>query len=347
MRTPLLMILATLVSFSALAETTQLSLALGASVPKDASGKTFVQKTALSRASGGEKITLRLGARKTVSAVKLVGYSKSGQGKALVRKATAFDGATATPVEALYVFAKAPLAGKPTNQNNLVLLTNGAFVDVAVGQTASRFELEVEGYSNNDASLLLQITFADGLQMEEFLVTRTGSDETTGAYANEAGYAKFSATQLTALLKVGVTPTAAQLSGKTYSCSSYSKQDPARVDFKTRAYFTDAEGNLKSTSLSQGPTGIWRMTEDGLALAFANRNGCGAYETRNVARITADGNLVAEVVMDLEGYIALCSSAGYDTSATRELVAFTTFPSILSPRYVVGVYEFCRPTGAQ
>lgn len=347
MRISLMVFLASIISISAFAEPTQLSLAVGASVPKDASGKTFVHKTGLSRAAGGEKITVRLGVLKTITDIKLVGFSKGGQGKALVRKATAYNGTVATPVEALYVFAKAPTAGKPTNQNNLVMLTNGAYVDATLGQTVSRFELEVEGYTNNDASLLLQITFADGLIMEEFLVTRTGSTETTGAYINEAGYAKFTPANVSALMKIGATPTAAQLSGKTYSCTSYSKQDPTRVDFKTRAYFTDAEGNLKSTSLSQGPTGTWRMTEDGLALTFANRNGCGAYDTHNVVRVTADGNLVSEVVMDLESYIALCTSAGYDTSATRELVAFTTFPSILNTKYVVGVYEFCKPTAAR
>ena len=48
-------------------------------------------------------------------------------------------------------------------------------------------------------------------------------------------------------------------------------------------------------------------------------------------------------VRALDAYIKLCTDAGYDTSATRELQLYSNYLSVLAPKYVAGVYEFCKP----
>jgi len=331
----------TLIIAGASAQAAELGVAFGGSVPKDPSGKTFVQKAGPSRATGGERFTLRLSSPKTVTSVRLTGHSSGRAGKTLVRSATAFNGAAATPLEGLYQFSKVTL-GKPQNQNGLVMLPDQAFVEVVPNQAFTRIEIQVEGYTNNDASLLLQVSFAEDLIPEEFLLTRTANGETSGSYVNESGYAKFTGAQLASLMRVGQRPAPEELAGKSYSCSSYFKLDPPKLDAKVRAYELDASGALVSSSSSEAPGAVWAVAPEGLKLTIANQNGCGRYETYNVLRRTPDGNLISEVVLDLDAYITLCAEAGYDTSATRELMQYSTFPSLLEERYVVGVYEFCR-----
>ncbi len=138
-------------------------------------------------------------------------------------------------------------------------------------------------------------------------------------------------------------PTPAELAGQTSLCTSYSKLDPIRLDFKTRTYYSGAGGELLSKSDAEGLEDRWVHTNDGLTRVIPNKNGCGSFNTLHVVRRTGDGNLIAEVVLDLDAYIELCTGAGYDTSATRELQLYSSFTSVLSPKYVAGIYEFCKP----
>jgi hypothetical protein len=77
-------------------------------------------------------------------------------------------------------------------------------------------------------------------------------------------------------------------------------------------------------------------------MSFDNFNGCGKFVTTNVLRVTGAGNLISEVVLDLNLYIALCTKAGYDATATQAVETNSTFPSLVNARYVVDSYEFCH-----
>lgn len=340
MRTIFSMILgAALLTSAAHAAPSTLAVSIGASAPKTS---PFKLKAGPSRSEGGEHLILRLSSVKTVTSIKLSGFSAGRKGKALIRNAVAYNGTTPTVLEGLTKFPKVTM-GKPTNYNGLVMVADGQYVEVAPNVAMGKIDLTVEGFTADDASLLLEVTFDDAVTADNFLLTRTGGSETAGAYVNESGYAKFTAVQLATVMKVAAEPASADLVGRTFLCTSYSKLDPARVDFKTRAYYSGPAGELLSKSDAEGLEDRWDHTEDGLTRVIANRNGCGAFNTLHVLRRTGDGNLIAEVVLDLDAYIDLCTKAGYDTSATRELQLYSNFASVLNAKYVAGVYEFCRP----
>lgn len=334
-----LCLLGTSPSLTAAADPSTLTVGIGASAPKTA---PFKLKAVPSRGEGGEHFVLRLSSVKTVTSIRLSGFSASRKGKNLIRNAVAFNGTTQTVLEGLTKFAKVTI-GKPGNQGGLVLLADSQFVEVQPNAAFGKLDLTVEGMAHDDAALLLEVTFADTVTADHFILTRTGSSETAGSYVNESGYAKFTAAQLATVMKVAAEPAAADLNGRTFLCTSYSKLDPAKVDFKTRAYYSGPAGEILSRSDAEGQDDRWEHSDDGLTKTVGNRNGCGSFNTLHVVRRTGDGNLIAEVVVDLDAYIDLCTKAGYDTSATRELMQYSNFASVLAPKYVAGQYEFCKP----
>lgn len=341
MRTTLSILALSLFALSAHAEPSTVAIGIGSSAPKTAE---FKLKSCPSRADGGEHIVLRLSSVKTVTGIKISGLSAGRKGKTLIRNAVAFNGTQQTVLEGLTKFPKVTM-GNPTNQKGLVLLADGQNVEVA-GLTAAmgKLDLTVEGMTSSDASLLVEVNFADQVTGDNFLLTRSSTtSETAGSYVNETNYAKFTAAQLATVMKVASEPTAAELAGQTFLCTSYSKLDPIRLDFKTRAYYTGPGGELLSKSDAEGLDDRWNHMENGLTKVIPKKNGCGDFNQLHVVRRTGDGNLIAEVVIDLDAYIDQCTKAGYDTSATRELQMYSNFASVLSPKYVAGVYEFCKP----
>lgn len=321
------------------AEPSTVAVSIGSSAPKTSA---FKLKAGPSRSSGGEHIVLRLSSLKTITSIKLSGFSAGRKGKTLIRNAVGFNGTTQTALEGLSKFAKVT-NGNPTNQKGTVMLADTQFVEVAPNAAFGKLDLTVEGMSSSDSSILLEISFAEEVTADHFLLTRSGDKETAGSYLNETNYAKFTAAQLATVMKVAAEPTAAELAGKTFLCTSYSKLDPIRLDFKTRAYYTGPAGELLSKSDAEGLDDRWNHMEDGLTKVIPKKNGCGDFNQLHVVRRTGDGNLIAEVVVDLDNYIDLCTKAGYDTSATRELQMYSNFPSVLASKYVAGVYEFCKP----
>lgn len=327
-----------LLAVTAHAEPSTLSVGIGASAPKTAA---FKLKAGPSRNNGGEHIVLRLSSVKAVTGIKISGFSAGRKGKTVIRNAVAFNGSTQTVLEGLTKFANVTM-GNPTNYKNSVMVADAQFVEVALEAAIGKIDLTVEGMSSSDSSLLVEITFNDTVTADHFLLTRTGDKETIGSYVNESNYAKFTAAQLATVMKVASEPTPAELAGQTFLCTSYTKLDPARVDFKTRAYYAGPAGELLSKSDAEGLDDRWNHAENGLTKVIPKKNGCGDFSNLHVVRRTGDGNLIAEVVVDLDAYIDLCTKAGYDTSATRELQLYSNFASVLNTKYVAGAYEFCR-----
>lgn len=338
------MMLASLsLSAAAFADPSSLNLSIGGSVPKDPSGQTLLEKTGPGR-SASEKFVIHFAQPKMITSVRITAHSASRKGKVLVTAATAYRGTSPTVLDGLSVFSKASGGGKIENSRGLVMMGDGVYVEVLPSLPFSSLELSVQGLISSDASFLLQIGLDGAISPAEFLITRSGTGDVLGTLVNEASYAKFTADQVKSLMALAVEPTADALAGHTYSCTSYTKTDATRADFKTRVYSRGPAGELLSLSDAEQTNAAWSHTADGLTLTIANHNGCGAYNTYNVARMTGSGNLVSEVVLDLENYISLCTAAGYDTTSTRELEGYSTFPSLLNPKYAVGSYEFCRIT---
>ncbi len=78
-------------------------------------------------------------------------------------------------MEGLYNFAKIGKNDHPENYQNLVMLNDTASVEVAVGQEVTDLDLTLEGFANNDASLLVVIETDGEVTPKEFLISRTGS----------------------------------------------------------------------------------------------------------------------------------------------------------------------------
>jgi hypothetical protein len=344
MRTLFLMMLASL-SFSAaaFADPATLNVSIGGSVPKDPSGQTLLEKAGPAT-KASEKFVIRFTQPKNITSLRITAHSASRKGKVLVSAATAYRGAAPTILDGLSSFAKAAGGGKIENNKGLVMMGDAVYVEVLPNAPFSRIELSVQGLISSDASFLLQIGLDGAITPAEFLITRSNTGDVLGTLVNESSYAKFTADQVKGLMALSVEPSADDLAGHTYSCTSYTKTDSTRADFKTRVYSRGAAGELVSQSDAEPAGAVWAHDANGLALTIANHNGCGAYNTYNVARMTGSGNLVSEIVLDLENYISLCAAAGYDTTSTRELEAYSTFPSLLNSKYVVGSYEFCRLT---
>lgn len=322
--------------------TTTLSVAYGASVPNDPTGQTYVQTPGPSRTGGGEHFVLQLSSGKNVTSIKLSGFSTSRNGKSLVRSVTAISGATKISLPNLSQFSKIT-AGNPQNYNGLVMLVDGSYVEATPNQVLSQIDFTVEGFSNNDSSLLIQITFADGLAEEEFIFSRSGANrEKFGGLINEDDYAKFSASILSTLMKKGAAAQVEDVVNKTFVCSSFTKLDSPSINVKTRAYAMNATGTLQSTSERESSPRVWTATGAGLATTIVNQNGCGVFSTYNVIRKTPAGNLIAEVNLDSEAYVNLCVNAGYDADGVRAVQSNSTFPSVVRPDFVANSYEYCR-----
>jgi hypothetical protein len=336
-------ILALFLSFGAQAATTQLNIALGTSVPADGTGQTYVQAKGPSRATGGEHIVIQFARPKTIAEIKLTAYSTGKAGKVLIHSATGVNGKTKVSLDGLFDFAKVT-NGNPQNYKNLVMLTDTTFVSVTPQQAFQQIDIVAEGYTHNDASLLVQVISNDGLPAEEFLMSRTATGETLGAMIDEAKFAKFGINELQSLMGTAVSPAIEDLDGKTFTCSSYSRLDSVKLNVKTRTYSSPSPGVLQSHSDLQGPVQTWTAGALGVELKIDNSSGCGPFTTRNVVRLTGAGNLISEVVLDLENFLIQCESVGFDKQSVRDVETNSTYPSVLDPKMVADSYEFCRPT---
>ena len=329
------------VSFQTNAVAAELNLAIGSSVP--VTEQMLTMAAGPSRAGGGERFLVTFGTPKMITGIKITAYSSGRLGKALIHNAVGLSGTAKISLDGLSKFTRVT-TGNPTNYNGKVMLTDSSFVEVLPNQAFKQLELTVEGFTNDDSSILLQIISSDALPVEDFLITRTGpaKDQVVGGLIDESRYAQFSPSQLQSLMTRSKVPAIADLAGKNFSCSSITKLNPRQIDFKKRSYLATAQGVLQSESDLEGATQTWSPTAKGMVRSIDNTNGCGRYTTYNVVRTTSSGNLISEVVVDLEAYVKLCVNAGYDEAATRAVEANSTFPSSLDPKYVVDSYEYCK-----
>jgi hypothetical protein len=340
MRTALTVLLSTFsLAASATPAPTLLNVSFGGSVPKDTTA--LLEKQGPSRANGGERIVVTFKAPKMISDIKLSAYSSKHDGKALVHSANGINGSTKVALEGLYTFAKMTM-GDGVEYKKLVMLPDTKYVEAAPNQAFTSLDFTVEGFANDDVSLSLQITSADGLPLTDFLITRTGDSETAGGMINELNYKKFQPADVQALMTESVAPKAAELDGKTYTCTIYSRLNPTQLDFKIRAYSSPSPGVLQSTSTQQG-TMAWSITGIGAQTTIPTVSGCGKFNSINILRRTSAGNLISEVVLDLNAFVAQCEKAGYDPDGVRSVESNETFPSVVDSKYVVDSYEFCKP----
>jgi hypothetical protein len=340
------LVVALFASMMAHAESSELSVGFGTGVPKDGSTST-VEKSGPSRVAGGERFTITFRNYKTVSRIRLTGFSASKKGKILIHSALGFvtydDGKKSqTNFEGLSQFAQAT-NGNPDNYQNNVMLEDGHYVEVTPNAPFNQIQIVVEGFTNNDAAMLLQMEATESLSLQDFVIHRTGDSEIAGAYIDETNYATLNSSDLAKLIEEGSSPSIDQLAKRSFVCTSYGRGQKTQVDYKTRAYY-DNRGALQSASNLDSTMVTWVMTEAGWTLGTDVHNGCGHYQTQNILRMTAAGNLVSEVDINRYGYLVLCSNAGYDWDTQAAEFDSETYPSVISPGVDrVSSYEFCRP----
>lgn len=319
----------------------QLNVAIGTSVPT--SEQNLILPHGPSRASGGERFIVKFAGPKMITGIKISAFSVARSGKALIHNAVGSSGATKIALEGLYKFGVST-TGNPTNYNGKNMLTDSSSIEIVPNQAFNQLEITVEGFTNDDASILLQITSDAELALEDFLVTRTGpkSVESVGGLIDESRYAKFTVSELQSLMAQAKTPAATALAGKTFVCTSYTKLNPIRLNYKQRTFKMSADGQLQSDSDLDGPTQNWTQTAQGQVRSIENFNGCGKYMSYQIVRAIGSGSTISELVTDHEAYVKLCVGAGYDEHAVRTVEANSTFPSSVNSKYVVGAYEFCQ-----
>lgn len=126
------------------AQATESRIGIGPSVP-DIAGLARVGTAGVDRPTGGERILIKFTVPQTISNFKITAYSSSRQGSVLLHGMTASLQANGTtrsvPLD--------PVKGK---------LADGQSVEIKPQQLISALELQAEGYSHNDASLLLEMT---------------------------------------------------------------------------------------------------------------------------------------------------------------------------------------------
>jgi len=319
----------------------QINVAIGSSVPT--SEKNLVMAQGPSRAAGGERFILKFAGSKAITAIKISAFSTSRNGKALIHNAIGLSGSARVALEGLYKFGVSP-TGNPTNYKGKNMLTDSSYIEIAPNQAFNQIEFTVEAYTNNDASILLQVFSSSELALADFLVTRTGfkNAESVGGLIDESRYAKFTSSDLQSLMKQAKVPAAATVAGKTYLCTGYSKLNPARLNYKEREFYVGTDGKLQSESDLDGGTQSWTETAQGLVRTIENVNGCGKYLSYQIVRTIGSGSTISEVVVDGEAYIKLCVNAGYDENAVRTVESNSTFPSVVDTKFAVGSYEFCQ-----
>lgn len=319
----------------------QLNIAIGTSVPMTADLLSL--KSGPSRAGGGERFIMKFAGTKTITGIKLSAFSTARNGKALIHNAVGVKGTTKVALDGLYKFG-APSTGNPTNHNGKNMLTDSSSVEIAPNAQFSQLEFTIEGYTNDDASVLLQVTSTDELSLGDFLVTRTGpkNAESVGGLIDESRYAKFTAAELSSMMASAKTAVAASLAGKKFLCTGYSKLNPVRLNYKERSFSMGANGQLQSESDLEGGVQLWTSTQVGLVRKIENVNGCGNFTSYQIIRSVGSGSTISEIVTDHEAYVKLCVGAGYDENAVRTVEANSTYPSAVNSKYSVGAYEFCQ-----
>jgi hypothetical protein len=338
------------VSMFAHAETGKVAIGFGTSVPKDGS-VTTTERTGISRAGGGERFTVTFRNYKTVNRIRLTGYSTGKAGKVLVHTAlglVTYDNGTHEQInfEGLSQFAKAT-AGNPTNYNNNSMLENTHYVEVTPNAPFNELQITVEGFTNNDASMVMELETAEDLPAEDYIIHRTGAEEVAGAFIDEANYPALTGPELSSLVEHGSMPGIENLAGNTFVCTSYVKGSPAQVDYKTRSYY-DNNGALQSASNIDSTMATWVNTEQGWTLGTTAKNGCGKFNLRTILRMTAAGNIIGELNINRYDYLTLCANAGIDWNAQAARFDNESYPSVINPDIDrTAGYEFCRPSVVQ
>lgn len=331
---------------NAFASTNQLDVGFGPSITKGSGNRILSLPAGVSRNNGGEHLYVSFKSPKNILSLKVVGYSASRTGKVLIRSASVVtDSNQNIGLEGLTNFSKIGLNDRAENNQNLVMLSDLASVTVEPKQALTSIDLVVEGFANNDASVLLQIVSSDDLSTKEFIVTRSGSgSESVGEYFDERNYARFTIPQIQLLMKISKTPTINDLAGKTFSCSIYNSDAPVSLEYKTRQYFVGNTPNVlqSSTDLSSSST-VWIRNQYGWTISNTSKTKyCGPIANRLVARMTPEGNLVGEWMVEINEFVQACELKNYNGAETRASILKWNPLSIIDPKFVSSSYEFCR-----
>lgn len=329
-----------LLSTRVFASTTQLNIGIGPSLNKSSIPQLLSLPTTVSRSNRGEFIQITFKSQKYISSIKLVGYSNSRLGKVLIRDAS-------VGLEGLTNFSKVTSSDRAENYQNLVMLADRSFVEVEPKQSFLSLGLVVEGFANNDASLLLQITSTDDLSTKDFLVTRSSTNsESVGNYFDENNFKHLTVSQLRSLMKISKTPSIDEIAGKAFVCSRYptNPNESPIFDMVTRQYFVSPPGVLNSSSDLTSQSFIWTRSELGWTIGIMyDQVDCGKLNHRSFIRLTPEGNVIGEWTVELNEFVNACVKKGFNATASRESILSWSKPSLISPdKLIASGYDLCR-----
>lgn len=323
----------------------ELSLGLGSSVPDSLKDNAMIDKTGPSRRGGGEQITLTFREPKAITSLKLTAYSKSGAGKVLVRRVlnqVEQDGKSVNdPMVEFFVPSQA--VGVYEDYQGLVMLPAEGYVENTPSSLVEKLTIVAEGFTNNDATLMIELKSDEGFSVEDFRLRREFGHG-MGTFIDESGYAEFSLNELNDLMLAGRNPSVDELKGNSYVCSYYDHKGVRDVDFKTRRYFSRGNGPLQSvTDLASEPA-TWVRTENGWVATSEWDTNCGKIPMQMVVRMTGSGSLINETIMRKSDIYNMCSRAGFWKEAINNFIAQNTHRSVVDPqKYAASFKEFCRP----
>lgn len=317
----------------------ELDFAYGQSLPGTKAGDTFTDPRGPSRNTGGEKISISFRTPKTISAIRLTAYSKSGTGKILIRNVVA-DSAL---MPELFKFADVKL-GAPVDYQGLVMLNAGSYVETLPARPIQNMAITVEGFTSNDTTILVELASADGFAHSDFLIRRSRTGTEIGGYFDEMAYRGFTAQSAKRLMSLSKDPTLNELNNTTWVCSGYARNAAANIDFKTRHFFSPAPGQLQSTTDKKSTPATWILTQEGWKLPLEGRStNCGYVADNYIMRITPSGNLIKELAMDRNEIMRACLRSGFQRYQIEDFLNKQTLRSVVSDRLAVTYYEFCRP----
>jgi len=125
----------------------------------------------------------------TIIAIRLVAYSKSGKGKVLVHQAEMSPAQPKGTFASMTNYASILSGTKAENYNGAVLLGPGDFVGVSSpnGLKMNTVQLTLEGFGNDDASVVVQLQYAQSAAGEKLLSDRRVLDPAPVVYAGGSG----------------------------------------------------------------------------------------------------------------------------------------------------------------
>lgn len=165
-------------------------MGFGPSLPENILSTTLLDPAHPNRTTPGELITVEFKSLKDVKEVRLTAYSKAGDGSVLIRKVSAsILDASHTPAQVTSVDLPELYDASVARSGNFsryektgnVMLKAYNHISMDLNQTAQKLAFQVEGFKNNDTTLLIEVFSPNGFQYYDFTIHRDAIGSSGGS----------------------------------------------------------------------------------------------------------------------------------------------------------------------